>query len=195
MRPGSPSGSGKPEAARELVRTQAVRKLEQGQRITMRLRDDPVSHPRVQPTGDHGGQQVAGVRLGEALDDHPGNPRELVQGHAGGEDQREGIRFGAPGDKGQRLQGFPVDPLCVIDQTQERSFSRKIGQQAQGAETDEEPVGRCPGQATERHRDRLGLRNRKTVTAPDHPGAELMQGGVRQRQLGLHARNPEHREL
>ena len=121
---------GESEAARELVRTQAVREFEQGQRITVGLGDDPVSHLGVQSTGDHGGQQVAGVGLGEALDDHAGNPRELVQGDAGGEDQREGIRFGAPGDKGQGLQGFLVDPLCVIDETQERSFSRKIGQQA-----------------------------------------------------------------
>lgn len=129
------------------------------------------------------------------MEDHAGNPRELVQGDAGGEDQREGIRFGTPGDKRQGLQGFLVDPLCVIDKTQERSFSRKIGQQAQGAETDEKPVGRPPGQAAQRHRDRLGLGSGKTVTAPDHPGAELMQGGVRQRQLGLYACNPEDREL
>jgi len=95
---------GQPEAARKLAGAQTVREFEQGQRITMRLGDDPVAHLGVQPAWDHGGQQVASVGLGEPPDDHAGDPRELIQGDAGGEDQREGIGFDAPGDKGQRLQ-------------------------------------------------------------------------------------------
>ena len=113
---GQPSRIWETEAAGQLVMAQAVREFEQGQRITVRLGDNPVSHPGVQPAGDDRGQQVAGVGIGEALDKNARNPSEVIQGDAGGEHQGEGIGFGTPRDEGQRLQGFLVDPLRIVDQ-------------------------------------------------------------------------------
>jgi hypothetical protein len=85
-----------------------------------------VSYPGVQPAGDHRGQQIAGVGLGQARDDNARDPRELVQGDAGGEDQGERIGFRTSRDKGQRLQGLLVDPLRIINQTQQRALRRQI---------------------------------------------------------------------
>ncbi len=95
----------------------------------------------------------------------------------------------------RRLKRLLVDPLRIIDETQERPFPREIGQQAKGTEAHQEPIRRPTGEPTERYRNRIGLGRGETVATPDHPGTELMQGGVRQRQLGFHAGDPENRKL
>ena len=74
---------GEAEAACELVMAQAVRQFEQRQRIAVRLGNNAISHPGVEAARGNRGEEGAGVRLSQAFDNKPRNPRERVQGDAG----------------------------------------------------------------------------------------------------------------
>jgi hypothetical protein len=56
----------KPEAARQLRRSQSAGQLQQGERVAACLGDDPVPHLRVQPPGEGRGQQRARVALAKS---------------------------------------------------------------------------------------------------------------------------------
>ena len=93
--------------------------LDEGQRVAACLGDDPSGHPAVQRGPGGRGEQVTGVRVGQ-----PGDTqfREPVQhagmrcGLAGGEDDRDGVRVHAPRHERERVGGFTVQAVSVVDQ-------------------------------------------------------------------------------
>ncbi len=65
---GQRPSAGQPESAGQLRRGHPAGQLEQGQRVTAGLGDDPVPDPLIEPPRQHRGQQRPGVRIGEPRD-------------------------------------------------------------------------------------------------------------------------------
>jgi hypothetical protein len=89
---------------------------------------------------------------------------------------------------GRRL----VDPLAVIDEAQQRSFGRQLGQQRERGEPDQEPVGPRGGAHAERAAERGGLRSGQHVDPVQDVAQEEMKGGVGQLGLVLDARDSQY---
>jgi hypothetical protein len=54
-------GVGQPEPARELGRRPATRELQQRERVALRLRQNPITHPLIKPAGHHRPEQLARI--------------------------------------------------------------------------------------------------------------------------------------
>jgi hypothetical protein len=136
------AGAGYGKASRELVRRHSSRQLEQRQRVAVGLLDDPVAHVLIKRRMHSHGQQVVGIRLFESGQRQRGKARELA--HSGlltkRDDDGDSLGRQPPSDERDRLQGRVVQPLRVIDETEQRVFTDARGQQTQGGQADEEPV-------------------------------------------------------
>ena len=91
-----------------------------------------------------------------------------------------------------------VEPLEVVDETQQGLLLGELREQRERRQADEEAVGRIAGREPERHAQRVPLRRRERVDAATQRRAELMQSRERQLHLGLDAgdlHDPEARGL
>jgi hypothetical protein len=62
-----------------------------------------------------------------------------------GEEQRHRLGGQPPGDEAERSQRRRVRPVRVVDQAQQRALPGAVGQQREGGQRHQEPVGRLPG--------------------------------------------------
>ena len=101
-------------------------------------------------------------------------------------------RFGeqSPGDEGQCLRGRPVEPLGVVDQTDQRLLIGGLGQQAEHGQPDEEAVGGGGGAETEGGGEGVTLGRGEPVEVVEHRRAQLVEPGERQLHLRLDACRP-----
>ena len=188
------------EAAGELGRAHVARQLEHRERVAARLGQDPLADALVDPPGDHRGQQRASVPFVEAVEPQL---REVGQVAlrarlADGEHERDRLGEQSPRDEPEHGGGRVVEPLQVVDDAQQRLLLGGGGQQAQHGEPDEEPVRWVTRGQPERDLERDALRRGQLGQAPHERRAQLMQPGVGQLQLGLHARDvrdPEARRV
>ena len=171
------------EPAGQLRDGQLPRQFDQGQRVAVRLGDDLVPYPLVDLDGQHQVKQGARVRLAEAPYRQLRQPSELIAQRAGPEDQPCRLSPEAPGHERDHLRGSAIEPLLVIDHAQQRLLSRRLREQAQHGEADQEPVGNRPGIQPERDAQRVGLWHRDSRQPVKQWRAHLMQR--RERQLHL----------
>ena len=68
-------------------------------------------------------------------------------------------------DKPENLAGRGIKPLCVIDDTQQRTLQRHLSQQAERRQGHQEAVRSVARHQAERHSQRVLLRIRKTSTS------------------------------
>ena len=80
-----------------------------------------------------------------------------------------------------------VEPLRVVDDTDQRLLLGDLGEQRQRGQPDQEPVGRRAGAAAEYRRERVALRDGQPVEVIQHGRAELVQAGIGQLHLRLNA--------
>ena len=115
---------GKCEATCQLGRGQATGQLQQGERVAAGLGDDPVAHPLVEPPETRRVQQRPSITVAQATDRPFRQPLQLrcVARLADGEHQRDGLGQQPPRDEREGLRRDPVQPLCVVDQADERSL-------------------------------------------------------------------------
>ena len=181
---------GTAEPTRQLRRDQSPRQLHQRQRVAPCLGDDPVPHTLVEPTRDHRVQQGAGIGVAQARDHKLRKPRQLLvfAGLTHREHHGDRFRQEAARDERKRLRRGPVEPLCIIDQADERPLLGRLGQQSERRQTDQEAVRRLPGAQAECRAQRVALRPGQARQAAQHRRAELMQAGERDLHLGLDAR-------
>ena len=108
----------------------------------MRLPDDPVANPVVQPTGDDRFEQCPGLVVGQAANRELRQSRQLHAGIALGKDDGKRISAQAPGYEGERLHGGEVQPLGVVYHAESAvaRWRRQPGESASQAppETDRE---------------------------------------------------------
>ncbi len=146
------------------------RQLQQPQRVSPRLRDDPVANPLVQMTWDGSCQQRARVLVGEPFDRQRRQTRKHpLAGHLP-DREREQHRLGQqpPPDEPEHLARDFIQPLGVIDQADQRPHGGILGQQAQSGQAHHKPVRSRPRRQPERYTQRVLLRLRQRGQAAQH---------------------------
>ena len=68
------------------------------------------------------------------------------------------LRGQAPGYEGEGQLRSPVKPLRVVDDADQRLFPRRLRQEGQHRQTDQELIGSVPAPQAERAPQRVGLR-------------------------------------
>jgi hypothetical protein len=89
------------------------------------------------------GQQLDGVIIGQAADQNVRYPLQggtAVTGVPDGEEQCDPFGVQSPGHQGERVEGFLIKPLGVVDHAERRPFGGGVGEERQGRQADEEPV-------------------------------------------------------
>jgi len=171
--------------------------LKQGQRVAAGFGDNAVADSLVEPAGDDRGEQGPGVSIGQSFQCQLGKAGEARRraGVAGAE--HHGDRFGVQpaGDEGQDLGGGLVQPLCIVDQAQQRLVGGYVRHQGQDGESDQEAVRRGAGTQAERDAERVALRPGQRTPAIQHPAAELVQPGEGQFHLRFDALSACHLEV
>jgi len=157
------------------------------------LGDEPVADPLVEPPGDDGGQQGAGVGGAEGVDEERRQPGQVagVAGRAERENQRDRRRREPAGHEPQHLGRRTVEPLDVVDEADERSPLGHLGQEAEHRAADQEGV-RVPARGQPEGRaEGVALRPRQVPQPLQQGRAQLVQAGEGDRPLGLDARRPQ----
>ncbi|HEU0181033.1 MAG TPA: hypothetical protein VFR16_02500 [Agromyces mariniharenae] len=124
------------ERPRELRRAQPPRQFQQRERIATGLRQQAITHPRVDPAGDDRLEECASVVVVETLQPQLGQAVEFaVRGRLpDGEDHRDRVREQPPGNEGERLPGGAVDPLRIVDEAEHGLLRSRLGEEAQCGE-------------------------------------------------------------
>jgi hypothetical protein len=151
--------------------------------------DDLVANGDIQGAGHVGQQQRAGIAVAEWVDRQDGQPGEnVIAGpRPRGAHDRDPLGEDAAGNEPQDLRRGVVEPLRVVDDTNQRLPLSDLGEQRQSGQPDQEPVGRSAGAAAEHRRQRVALRDGEPAEVVQHGPAELVQGGVGQLHLRLDA--------
>jgi hypothetical protein len=118
---------------------------------------------------------------------HLGEPAERFAALASREEQRDPVRQQPPGDERERPSRGRIEPLGVVDHTQEGLIVRCFDQQTQYREPDEEWVRGASGGETERDGKRLALRIGQALAEAEDRPRELLERGVRQLRFALDA--------
>ena len=151
---------GQPEPACELYRGQSTRQLQQRQRVAARLQNDPIQHVFVQASGQDRLQQRPRITMPQGLDGKLRQPGERAARLTSGEHDRDLLGQQAAGHERERARRRMIEPLRVVDDAQERSLLRRLGQQ-----TERPPVR--PG--TDREPARQAARRRRSVRRAGPP--------------------------
>jgi hypothetical protein len=130
-----------------------------------------------------------------------GRPRSASPNLPGAEHDRDPLGREAASRKPEDLCGRAIEPLGVIDQAEEAARSRRLGEESENRERDEEPVGNWPAAEPERDVERLALRERQTLPKIQDRRTELLDSGKRELHLAFdpcgtdnsHGRGPLHR--
>ena len=93
-------------------------------------------------------------------------------------------------DESKHLRRGAVEPLRVIDDTEQLLLLGDFRKQAERGQGDEEPIGGRAGRQAERGAQCVALRCRETTEPGEHRGAQLMQSRERQLHLRLDGHAP-----
>ena len=182
------------EPARQLSRRQPPGQLQQRQRITARLRDEPLPHPLIQRNPQRRAQQRARITITQTLDQQPRKSGELVARVTRHEDHRDRLRQQPPRHEHERLRRGLIKPLRVINHTHKRPLLGHLREQAQHRQPHQKPIRRVPRPQPERYPERVLLRGRKPLQPIQHRRAQLLQGRERELHLRLHTHRPHDPE-
>jgi hypothetical protein len=95
----------------------------------------------------------------------------------------------------QRQRRRLIQPLCVIDDTQQRMLLGHLRKQTQHRQADKKAIRRSAGAQPEHDLHGLPLRRRKRLEPIDQRPAQLMQGGVGQLHVRLHPHRPDDGQI
>ena len=182
------------EAAGKVLGAHLPGQLQQGQRVAPGLGDDLGAYPHVEGAGQRRIKQRSRVGTVQTPDHQGGQPGHRVGRFAGGEHQRHRLRTQPPGHEGQHLRRGPVQPLLVIDQTDQRSCGGRIGEQVQHRQTDQEAVWDGAFGDAQCGSESVALRHRQSPEPIQERLTQLVYSGEGQLHLGLHARRARHLE-
>ena len=111
----------------------------------MRFGDDPLQHALVEPRRKDRLEQRPRISTAERLDVKLGEAGERVNRLPRREDDRDLLGQEAAGDERKHPRGCTVEPLRVVDDTEEWLLLGGLRQQVEDGEPDEERVRRPPG--------------------------------------------------
>jgi hypothetical protein len=107
-----------------------------------------------------------------------GHVAELLARLAGREHDADRLRQEATGDEGERERRGLIQPLRVIDDTQQRALLGHLREQAQHRQSHDEAIRDGTGAEPEHDLERSSLRRREPVEPVEERCAQLMQAGV-----------------
>ena len=105
----------------------------------------------------------------------------------GGDDDRDGLRLKPASGERERLRGFGVQPVRVIDGDEERGVLGRGGEERQCRRSHGQPVGRVPGFERERGPQRRRLPGGKIADLREERTAHLEQPSKGHLGFGRHA--------
>ena len=114
---------------------------------------------------------------------------------AGRAEERNAIRAEPPDRELQRILRRAVEPLCVVDDDEQRPHLGRGGEESEGRGPDREPVVRVGLGETERSTQRLGLMLRELLDPVLEGPAELDEPRVLELCLRLDPGRPDDRHL
>ena len=153
----------------------------------MRLGDDAFEHLVIHPSREHGLQEDPRVSSSQGSDVELGQPAERLVALPGREQQADPLRQQPPSDERERPSRRAIEPLGVVDHTEDGLIRGSFGQQTQDREPDEERVRRVSGIETERDGKGLALRIGQARAQIEDRQGELLERGVGQLRLSLDA--------
>jgi hypothetical protein len=106
--------------------------------------------------------------------------------------EADGFREQPSSHEGQRPRRGSIEPLRVVDHTEQRPLLCGLGDQAQDREPDQEHVWRTTFGRLEHDPERVALGSREAIDAIEHWCAELVQAGVGKLHLRLDADRPKN---
>ena len=183
--------------AAQLLLRQSRRQLDEREGAAAGRRHDGTPRFGFHGQVDAGRQQFHRCVVGKPTDreDREAVERALDRGHiTDTEQQCNAVRLEAAHHKTQRLERLPVYPLRIVDDAEQSAFRCDVGEQAQAAEADEEPIGRVVCLESERQLQGVPLRYGESVTLAQDGTQEAMQRGVAEICLGLDAGDHEMSE-
>ena len=89
------------------------------------------------------------------------------------------------GNEGEDLRRDIVEPLCVVDHTEERTLSRAFREQRENGKPDEKTIGWRSEAQAERRPESFLLRQRKPLQSVHQRRAQLVETCKHQLQLRL----------
>ena len=178
---------GKRGLARELLVRERDGQLEQRQRVPGGLVDQPRANGRRRPGRAVIEQQMSGCVI-KAPDDKVIQPRR-VEAPAftipRAEQDRHPLGDEPSSHERQRMPGWDIKPLCIVDQAHDRPRFGRGRQQRQCSRRDQEAIATFSRCQTKRRRQRLALWLGDTVELVDDRPQQAMQPGERQVRLPL----------
>jgi hypothetical protein len=178
------------KSARELRRAQPARQLQQGQRIPVRLGDDPLQHAFVQSSWQDRLEQRPRMTMTQRRHVKLRQTGERVAQLSRREHERDLLRKEPARHKGDGSLRRTVEPLRVIDQAQERLLLGGLGKQAQDRQPHQETIRRWPSTEPERDAQRVVLGVRKALHELEERRAQLLNRREREFHLGLDPERP-----
>jgi hypothetical protein len=193
------AAAGEPEPAGQAYRRPVVRQLPQGERVAAGLGQDRLAHVGVERPRRHRGQQRPRLGLGQPGEPQLGQTGEVTDGVAGRlpepEDDHHGLGDQPPRHEREGPRRRLVEPLRVVDDTDQRPVPGGLGQQGQYRQAYEERLRWRASHQAEHDLKRLAARRRQPVEVGEKRPAELMEGGVRQLALRLDPGRPCHGQV
>ena len=178
---------GRPEPHRQLGGRQAAGKLDQCERIAARLGNDSGADSLAERSLDGAYEQLARVLVGQAFDHHFGQACKLLAACSGREQEPDTVGEHPSRHERERLRRWAVEPLGIVDHTQQRLLVGGGRQQAERRKSDQEPLRCCPGSQPECGPKRVLLRLRQAVQAIQHRFAQMLHRSVGQLDFRLHS--------
>ncbi len=154
----------KSEPARQVGGAPAPVELEQGQRMSVRLLENPGADALVKRTGGDRRQQRPRRLVIEPAQPQFGQTRQVIRRRItlgrrpSREHQRDRLRQQAAPDESEYLSRGLVEPLRVVHDAQHRLFLRGLGHQAERRQGNQEPVRAFSGGKPERDAEPAPLR-------------------------------------
>ena len=190
--PGAGPGTPKPPAIRD--KAHIVRELHEGEWIAARLDDQPLEHLLVEGRPQDGLEERPGIAMTKWLDVHLGQAPQRPTHLPRAEQDGDPLGCEPASREPEDLCGRAIEPLGVIDQAEEAVLLRRLGEESENRESDEERVRCRPDTKSEGDLERLALRLGQTLAKRQDRRTELLDGGERELHLAVDAGSPDDPE-
>ena len=187
--------SRQPESAGELAWAQPARELEHGEWVPTGLGDDPFEHGLVEARREDGLEQRARIPVTEGLNPELGKARKIANGIADREDQRDPFGKQSSRDERERLGRRTIEPLCVVDEAEQRLLLGGVREKTENREPDEKRVRRRAVGQSEGDAERVTLWIRETLGELEERRTELLQRRVVELHLPLDTGSPNNAKV
>ncbi|HEV7528090.1 MAG TPA: hypothetical protein VGO29_04280 [Solirubrobacteraceae bacterium] len=128
----------------------------------MCLENDPIQHVVIQASRQDRLQQCPRITMPQGLDMKLRQSRECAAQLAGSENERDLLRRQATGHERERARRRAIEPLRVIDDTQQRPLLRSLRLQGKHRKSDQERIRNLSSTQPEGDTKRIALGSRQT---------------------------------